>query len=197
MLLSMLLSGLEREALRVAAGLALSVGIALVFVIATGFALLASAAGLAPPPAVAPSGQPGLVGGAGPSAGVVVVARQYLGMPYVWGGASPGSSFDCSGLVQWSYRQVGVQLPRTAQQQYDATDRVAPAELRPGDLVFFQICCQPPDTVTHVGIYVGGGQMIHAPTEGEVVRVESIDTPFWRGHFAGAGRPAPPPGGGR
>jgi cell wall-associated NlpC family hydrolase len=193
MLLSMLLSGLEREALRVAAGLALSVGIALVFVIATGFALLASAAGLAPPPAVAPSGQPGLVGGAGPSAGVVVVARQYLGMPYVWGGASPGSSFDCSGLVQWSYRQVGVQLPRTAQQQYDATDRVAPAELRPGDLVFFANTYPSAEPITHVGIYVGDGRMINAPVEGDVVREMPAFSGFWGTHFAGAGRPAGAP----
>jgi cell wall-associated NlpC family hydrolase len=74
--------------------------------------------------------------------------------------------------------------------------RVASADLRPGDLVFFQICCQPPDTVTHVGIYVGGGQMIHAPTEGQVVRVESIDTPFWRDRSVGAGRVRAPPGGG-
>ncbi len=60
--------------------------------------------------------------------------------------------------------------------------------LQPGDLVFFQICCQAPDAVTHVGIYLGHGQMVHAPDVGEVVRVDSIETPYWRSHFVGAGR---------
>lgn len=131
-----------------------------------------------------------------PGTQVIDLARAQIGRPYVWGGASPATSFDCSGLVQWVYRQVGVSLPRTADQQFNATARVSPDQLQPGDLVFFRICCQPPDAVTHVGLYVGNGRMIHAPAEGQVVREESIDTPFWRRHWAGAGRPLSSPRGG-
>ena len=194
---------LIRGAVRGAAGLALAVLVAMAFAVAAVLSLAYAAIGGTVPSG---SGQaaarpaPGQTVPLPPGAtasGVVAVAQQYLGMPYAWGGAHPSTSFDCSGLVQWSYGQVGVRLPRTAQMQFDATARVPTEQLQPGDLVFFQICCQPPDTVTHVGIYVGGGQMLHAPTEGQVVRVESIDTPFWRGHFTGAGRPVSPRGGGR
>jgi cell wall-associated NlpC family hydrolase len=93
------------------------------------------------------------------------------------------------------FAQFGVQLKHNAQLQYNAVPHIHDAQLQPGDLVFFQICCQPPDVITHVGIYVGGGQMIHAPTEGQVVRVESITTPYWRSHWAGAGRVVLPRGG--
>jgi cell wall-associated NlpC family hydrolase len=124
-------------------------------------------------------------------AGVAIASgRSHLGRPYVWGGASPAAGFDCSGLTQWAFGQAGGRLPRTAQQQFDATARLGRDELRPGDLLFFQICCQPPDVVTHVGIYVGTGQMLHAPAPGEYVRIESIDTPYWRSQWAGAGRVA-------
>ena len=131
------------------------------------------------------------MGGApgGPPADVVAVARQYLGWPYVWGGASPETSFDCSGLTQWSYRQVGVALPRTAQQQFDATQRLDPGELQPGDLVFFaQTYPDPANWITHVGIYVGGGRMINAPQEGDVIQEASVFDGYWGGKFAGAGR---------
>lgn len=118
----------------------------------------------------------------------VLVAQSQLGRPYVWGGAALQAGFDCSGLVQWSYRQIGVSLPRTAQQQFNATSRLSSEQLQAGDLVFFQICCQPPDLVTHVGVYAGAGNMLHAPAPGEVVRLESISTPYWRRHWVGAGR---------
>ncbi len=128
------------------------------------------------------------LGGApgGPPADVVAVARQYLGWPYVWGGASPETSFDCSGLTQWSYRQVGVGLPRTAQEQFDATQRLDPGELQPGDLVFFaQTYPDPANWITHVGIYVGDGQMIHAPHTGSYVHVQDV---YWE-YYVGAARP--------
>jgi hypothetical protein len=131
------------------------------------------------------------------AARVLDLARAQIGKPYVWGGASPESSFDCSGLVQWVYRQVGVALPRSAQGQFDATLRLTPDQLQPGDLVFFQICCQPPDRVTHVGIYLGHGQMVHASFPGDIVRITSIQTPYWQSQWAGAGRVVGlPPGGG-
>lgn len=121
-------------------------------------------------------------------------ARGLVGRPYVWGGVDPASGVDCSGLVQWSFRQASVSVPRTAQQQFDATSRLGTHDLRPGDLVFFSICCQPPDVVTHVGVYLGSGRMVHAPAPGETVRVESISTPYWRAHWAGAGRVVSTPG---
>ncbi len=124
-----------------------------------------------------------------PSSQVIDLARAQIGRPYVWGGADPRTSFDCSGLVQWAYRQVGTSLPRTAQQQYDATLRVPRDQLQPGDLVFFaQTYPSPHEWITHVGIYVGNGRMINAPTEGDVIREQSVFTGFWGAHYAGAGR---------
>jgi cell wall-associated NlpC family hydrolase len=113
----------------------------------------------------------------------LAIARSQIGTPYRWGGTGPGG-FDCSGLVQWAYAAVGVALPRTAEQQYRATRRVARADLQPGDLVFF--CCdpdQPGVAISHVGLYAGDGLMLDAPSPGAVVRIE----PLWRG-YVGAGR---------
>ncbi|HZU07212.1 MAG TPA: bifunctional lytic transglycosylase/C40 family peptidase [Chloroflexota bacterium] len=123
-----------------------------------------------------------------PTNQVIDLARAQIGKPYVWGGASPQTSFDCSGLVQWVYRQVGVQLPRTAQQQFDATVRVPREQLQPGDLVFFAHTYPSREPITHVGIYVGHGRMINAPTQGDVIREMPVFTGFWGAHYAGAGR---------
>jgi cell wall-associated NlpC family hydrolase len=94
------------------------------------------------------------------------IATQYLGVPYVWGGASP-SGFDCSGLVMYVYAQLGISLPHYTVSQWDATIPIAPSQLEPGDLVFF-------DGLSHVGIYIGGGEFIHAPYTGTVVQVASL-----------------------
>lgn len=102
---------------------------------------------------------------------VVSIAAQYLGVPYVWGGASP-SGFDCSGLTMYVYAQVGVSLPHSAEAQYYAGTPVSPSEMAPGDLVFFG------NPISHVGIYVGGGSMIHAPFEGTVVSYGGIGSNF-------------------
>jgi cell wall-associated NlpC family hydrolase len=119
----------------------------------------------------------------------VQVARRYLGVPYVFGGSNPAIGLDCSGLVQLVFHQLGVALPRTAQLQYDATPRVAQAELQPGDLVFFaRTYADPHDWVTHVGIYLGDGLQINAPTEGQVVSIQPVFSGFWGAHYAGAGR---------
>jgi cell wall-associated NlpC family hydrolase len=123
-----------------------------------------------------------------PDAQVVDLARAQIGRPYVWGGASPQTSFDCSGLVQWAYRQLGVTLPRTAQQQYGATTRLTPDQLQPGDLVFFRNTYPSAEPITHVGIYVGNGRMINAPTQGDVIREMPVFTGYWGAHYAGAGR---------
>ena len=97
--------------------------------------------------------------------GVVGVAMQYLGTPYVWGGASPGG-FDCSGFVMYVYAQVGVSLPHSAMRSTAWAFR-SPTILQPGDLVFF-------DGLGHVGIYIGGGQFIHAPHTGDVVKISAL-----------------------
>jgi cell wall-associated NlpC family hydrolase len=118
-------------------------------------------------PLVQPPG--GGVGGAPPppsNGGVVAIAMRYLGVPYVWGGASP-AGFDCSGFTMYVYAQVGVSLPHNAAAQYGYGTPVSRSQLAPGDLVFF-------DGLGHVGIYVGGGSFIHAPHTGDVVKISSL-----------------------
>lgn len=112
-----------------------------------------------------------------PSAGgAVSIAMQYLGVPYVWGGASP-AGFDCSGLVMYVYAQLGIYLPHSAAAQYYAGTPISYSQLAPGDLVFFG------SPISHVGIYIGGGSMIHAPFEGTVVSISGIG-----GSYSGAAR---------
>ena len=121
---------------------------------------------------------------------VVAIALQYLGVPYVWGGASP-SGFDCSGLTSYCYRQIGVNLPRTSRSQYQTGTHIAPDRLDlllPGDLVFFAREADPA-RIHHVGIYVGNGDYIHAPQTGDVVRVASLTERIAsRGDYVGASR---------
>lgn len=107
----------------------------------------------------------------------VAIAERYLGVPYVWGGASP-SGFDCSGLVMYVYGQLGVSLPHNALAQFDQLPHVSESDLEPGDLVFF-------DGFNHVGIYVGGGMIIHAPHTGTVVQIAPLSG---GGSYAGAAR---------
>lgn len=125
----------------------------------------------------------GFVGPANPSTsgGAVGIAMQYLGVPYVWGGADP-SGFDCSGLVMYVYGQMGISLPHGATAQYAAGTPIDFSDLQPGDLVFFG---SGGGYMSHVGIYIGGGSMIHAPFEGTVVQVGSVSS---GGSFRGAVR---------
>lgn len=129
--------------------------------------------------APAPPGSPPVTTPPPPSSGgAVSIAMQYLGVPYVWGGESP-SGFDCSGLVKYVYGQIGVYLPHSAAAQYYSGTPVSYSQLAPGDLVFFG---QP---ISHVGIYIGGGSMIHAPFEGAVVSITGVSG---GGSYAGACR---------
>ncbi|OEC03667.1 peptidoglycan-binding protein [Lysinibacillus sphaericus] len=118
--------------------------------------------------------------GTASSGGAISTAKQFLGRAYVWGGSNPTTGFDCSGLVQWSYKQAGVSLPRTASQQYLATQRISASEARVGDLVFFSYG----SGVAHVGIYLGNNTMIDAQNKGVVI--ESLD--WWNQYLVGFGR---------
>jgi peptidoglycan DL-endopeptidase CwlO len=110
---------------------------------------------------------------------VVGIALQYLGVPYVWGGSSPSTGFDCSGFTSYVYAQVGVYLPHHAASQYSMGTPVAYEQLAPGDLVFFS-------GLGHVGIYIGQGQFVHAPHTGDVVRVSYLSERS--GSYVGARR---------
>ncbi|MGZ4389605.1 MAG: NlpC/P60 family protein [Gaiellaceae bacterium] len=112
-----------------------------------------------------PSAQaPAPSGGGHPEA--AAIALRYLGVPYVWGGASP-SGFDCSGLVMYVYAQLGISLPHYAAAQYGYGTPVTRDQLLPGDLVFF-------DGLGHVGIYIGNGEIVHAPHTGDVVKISPL-----------------------
>jgi hypothetical protein len=116
----------------------------------------------------------------------VAIAKQYLGIPYVWGGASPQGGFDCSGLVMFVYAKLGVHLDHYAAFQFHEGTPVAPGDLQPGDLVFFEPTASGPG---HVGMYIGGTEFIQAPHTGDVVKISSLTEPFYRGEFVGAVRP--------
>ena len=107
-----------------------------------------------------------------------------VGKPYRYGGEDP-HGFDCSGLVQYSYRQAGVNVPRSTREQKQHAKKIAAADLRRGDLVFFD---QEGKRSSHVGIYVGNDQFVHAPSSGKRVRRDRLDDPYWRKHFADARR---------
>ncbi|GAB2820228.1 C40 family peptidase [Actinocorallia aurea] len=107
------------------------------------------------------------VPGAGKAAEALRYALGQLGKPYVWGAAGP-SSYDCSGLVMWAYRQVGISLPHYTGSQWSAGTHISEGDLQPGDLVFFY------SDLHHVGLYLGDGQMVHAPQTGDVVKIAPI-----------------------
>ena len=116
---------------------------------------------------------------------VVNMAYSKLGSPYVWGAEGP-NTFDCSGLTSYVFRNAaGVSLPRTSGSQYGVGTSVSKANLQPGDLVFFST---GGGGISHVGIYVGGGQMIHAPQSGDVVKVSNINSSYWQNAYVGAKR---------
>lgn len=112
-------------------------------------------------------------------------ALKYQGWEYNFGGDNPNTSFDCSGLVKWCFGVAGIQMPRTAQEQYNSTQHIPLEEARPGDLIFFQGTYDSGTQITHVGIYAGANQMYHA---GNPIGYADITTAYWQKHFVSAGR---------
>jgi cell wall-associated NlpC family hydrolase len=111
-------------------------------------------------------------------------ARDMIGKPYQYGGNSP-SGFDCSGLVQYSYSRAGLPIPRTTRSQRESGVAVGSKSLRAGDLIFFD---QEGRKSSHVGIYIGDGRFVHAPSSGKKVRVDKLDKKYWKKHYDGARR---------
>lgn len=130
---------------------------------------------------------PGAAMGNGTFAALMAEARRYIGYPYVWGGSSPATSFDCSGYICWVYTKSGVyNLSRTtAQGIFDQCAVVLREEARPGDLIFFTKTYVSSTPVSHVGIYVGGNQMLHC---GSPIGYANIDSSYWSSHFYAMGR---------
>ena len=120
-------------------------------------------------------------------AAMIAEAEKYLGYPYVWGGSSPSTSFDCSGFVCWviNHSGVGSVGRTTAQGIFNYTTPIAPSEAKPGDIIFFTGTYDSGSAVSHVGIYVGNGMMIHC---GNPISYASVNTPYWQSHFYSYGR---------
>jgi cell wall-associated NlpC family hydrolase len=153
-------------------------------------ALIASGCASVPRDAVPPASEREPVGilrpgnTATPGERLVQIAAGLIGTPYRFGGDTP-RGFDCSGLVFYSFDKLGIEVPRTAAEQRRAAQGVKREALSPGDLVFFRTSARKVD---HVGIYAGKGRFIHAPRSGHVVSYAYLDDPYYRAHFAGAGR---------
>ena len=111
-------------------------------------------------------------------------AQAMVGKPYRYGGSSP-KGFDCSGLVLYSYKQAGIALPHNTEQQRSASRAIKVADLRSGDLLFFN---QEGKRYGHVGIYLGQGRFAHAPSSGKSVRTDRLDNPYWKKHLSEARR---------
>ena len=144
--------------------------------------LIAVLAGCAGSPAVAEA--PATRASDATARKAVVIAREMIGKPYRYAGDTP-AGFDCSGLVRYSYGRAGINMPRATPAQRNATTRISVRSLRPGDLLFFD---QEGKKSSHVGIYLGDGRFVHAPSTGGLVRTDSLSADFWKKHFVEARR---------
>lgn len=139
-----------------------------------------------PPVVAAPRSESG-----GPASAMVpallATAMNLRGTPYRNGGSDPSSGFDCSGFVQWVFAQHGTNLPREVKHQFHAGELIARHEVKPGDLVFFETVSRG---ASHVGIAIGNGQFVHAPSSRGVVRVENYASGYWEQRWVGARRVA-------
>lgn len=134
------------------------------------------------PPAVEPRAAPGDA-----RSPIVQLALSMVGVQYRYGGAHPREGFDCSGLVYYTYTSNGHGVPRTSRGQFDAARKITLAEATEGDLVFFR----DQETLSHVGIYLGDGRFVHAPSSGGAVSIASMEAPYYRRHFVAVGRLLP------
>jgi cell wall-associated NlpC family hydrolase len=128
------------------------------------------------PPSTPPPAPPPAASGA---QAAIAAARSVLGVPYRWAGASPEGGFDCSGLTMWAWAKGGKSLPHSSKAQYAMSAKIPASQLQPGDLVFYG------SPISHVGLYIGNGEMIHAPHTGDVVKVSSI---YYWSALVGGGR---------
>lgn len=115
---------------------------------------------------------------------LVKSAYDFIGVPYLWGGVSAQTGFDCSGLTMTVYQLNGLDLPRHSRAQYDAGDEVSPHRLQKGDLVFF--ATRGHGKISHVGIYIGDDKFIHAPAAGKIIRINSLKDAYYAKRFMGA-----------
>jgi murein DD-endopeptidase len=118
---------------------------------------------------------------------VVRLALSMVGVQYRYGGADPAEGFDCSGLVYYAYASNGHAVPRTSRAQFDAALKIPFDQATQGDLLFFK----DQESLSHVGIYLGDGRFVHAPSSGDSVRVASIDSPYYQRHLVAVGRLLP------
>ena len=112
-------------------------------------------------------------------------ALEQQGIRYRYGGNNPRNGFDCSGLIQFSFSQVGKRIPRTTKQQFHSSQPVSLRRIRPGDLLFYATEGRRPG---HVAMYLGQGEMIHAPSSGKQVKISRLNNPYWRSRLIAAGR---------
>ncbi|GAB7523757.1 C40 family peptidase [Paraburkholderia sp. 2C] len=127
-----------------------------------------------------------LSGVAGKAGDVVVGALNLIGVRYRWGGSSPDSGLDCSGFVRYVFQDtLGMALPRRAEEMSRVGEKVRVADLKPGDLVFFNTMRR---TFSHVGIYIGDNKFVHSPSTGSTIRVDDMDDAYWEKRFTGARR---------
>jgi cell wall-associated NlpC family hydrolase len=175
--------------------ISLLLGLAMAVSIVTGCASTGTAPRPQPFPGarVGPAGQESADHAANADSGLLATALSLLGTPYRNGGSEPTAGFDCSGFVQWVFARHGTSLPRETREQYDRGHRVSASDVQPGDLVFFRTEGRQP---SHVGIALGGGAFVHAPSSRGVVRVERYTSEYWASRWAGATR-VPVPGSSR
>ena len=118
---------------------------------------------------------------------IAQLALSMVGVKYRYGGADPTTGFDCSGLVYYTFSSNGHTVPRTSREQFDAARKIPLADAVEGDLVFFRDQAK----LSHVGIYLGDGQFVHAPSSGGAVSVANLDTPYYQRHLVDVGRLLP------
>jgi cell wall-associated NlpC family hydrolase len=140
----------------------------------------------------APSRGPGPDDRTGRAAGdvrgsIAELALSMVGVPYRYGGADPDEGFDCSGLVYYTYTSNGHSVPRTSVDQFDAARKITLAKASEGDLLFFR----DQDKLSHVGIYLGDGRFVHAPSSGKSVSVADLDAPYYQRNLVAVGRLIP------